>query len=338
MCRRTDVLFELDAVHANGVGYVFDRLFAEILELLVELVTHLVEDVARDEYLTASEMGLFLAARVTNLTQSRQTPRYGKLRDAAYDRGDFVFVLPGAAGKAMLPAPAAPGGSEQALEITYWTSVKDSDDPAALQAYLEQYPQGVFAKLARLRIQHLGDRAKAKAEAKPVAPAGDNTIHVKWLRVRYSDEIKALAEFLQAYPNSIYTARAYARLDMLRGIQEEARNPAEAEQIRPLSGQWSAFIASCGYTASGLDRQLEFELSIDENGVEGIIRSSSNGFAEGTSIDGNGYVDNKLNLQFDVGDFSIIVEAAYNSSEDRFVGKVGNLAGTLDCEIEITRK
>ena len=117
-------------------------------------------DANGDGYLTASEMGLFLSARVTNLTQSRQTPRYGKLRDAAYDRGDFVFVLPGAAKQStQAPSPAVPGSDNSALEIAFWTSVKDSDDPAALEAYLKRYPNGVFGELARLRLQALEDLA-----------------------------------------------------------------------------------------------------------------------------------------------------------------------------------
>lgn len=49
-----------------------------------------------DGYLTGSELGLFLTDRLTNLTNSTQTPRYGKLRDPDYDRGDFVFILPSA--------------------------------------------------------------------------------------------------------------------------------------------------------------------------------------------------------------------------------------------------
>ena len=48
-------------------------------------------DANSDGYVTASEMGLFLGDRMTNLTQAAQTPRYGKLRDKDYDRGDFVF-------------------------------------------------------------------------------------------------------------------------------------------------------------------------------------------------------------------------------------------------------
>ena len=50
-------------------------------------------DANRDGYLTGSELGLFLTDRLTNLTESRQTPRYGKLRDEDWDRGDFVFQV-----------------------------------------------------------------------------------------------------------------------------------------------------------------------------------------------------------------------------------------------------
>ena len=50
-------------------------------------------DANGDNYLTGSELGLFLTDRLTNLTRTRQTPRYGKLRDEDWDRGDFVFQL-----------------------------------------------------------------------------------------------------------------------------------------------------------------------------------------------------------------------------------------------------
>ena len=67
-------------------------------------------DANGDGYVTASEIGLFLGARVTNLTRARQTPRYGKLRDKGYDRGDFVFAVAkaGAAVRALVRSePAA---------------------------------------------------------------------------------------------------------------------------------------------------------------------------------------------------------------------------------------
>jgi hypothetical protein len=54
------------------------------------------------------------------------------------------------------PAPAAPSSplvaSSAGVEIMFWESIRQSSNPADFQAYLEQYPQGKFAALARNRL------------------------------------------------------------------------------------------------------------------------------------------------------------------------------------------
>lgn len=55
---------------------------------------------------------------------------------------------------AATPAAAVPARGNSA-EITFWESVRNSQNPAELQAYLDQYPNGVFAPLARARLQTL---------------------------------------------------------------------------------------------------------------------------------------------------------------------------------------
>lgn len=49
--------------------------------------------------------------------------------------------------------PAAPDGSE--IEITFWNSVKDSNDPALLEAYLDRFPKGTFEAIARSKLDSL---------------------------------------------------------------------------------------------------------------------------------------------------------------------------------------
>ena len=44
---------------------------------------------------------------------------------------------------------------DSAIELEYWETVKDSDDPDLLRAYLDEYPNGKFAPLARLKIKKL---------------------------------------------------------------------------------------------------------------------------------------------------------------------------------------
>lgn len=66
---------------------------------------------------------------------------------------------------AQTPPPAVPQGAEartpdtgpsaSEAEITFWNSVKDSRNPAELKAYLDAYPNGAFAALARIRVSAL---------------------------------------------------------------------------------------------------------------------------------------------------------------------------------------
>jgi hypothetical protein len=66
-------------------------------------------DANHDGYITGTELGLFLQQKMTNLTYTRQTPRYGKLNELGLDRGDFVFEV----GKLVAPASAPQAGRQQ---------------------------------------------------------------------------------------------------------------------------------------------------------------------------------------------------------------------------------
>jgi len=63
--------------------------------------------------------------------------------------GDFYFHAPTAPG-ATAVAAAAP--SQPTTETLFWETIKDSRDPADFRAYLQQYPNGSFAVLARNRV------------------------------------------------------------------------------------------------------------------------------------------------------------------------------------------
>ena len=51
--------------------------------------------------------------------------------------------------------PSIGSDSEVKLQISYWESVKDSDDQAMFRAYLEKYPKGHFNDLALARLARL---------------------------------------------------------------------------------------------------------------------------------------------------------------------------------------
>jgi adenylate cyclase len=53
-------------------------------------------------------------------------------------------------------------GDEVKLEITYWESVKDSEDTAMVRGYLEKYPGGHFKELAEARLGQLKREEKGE--------------------------------------------------------------------------------------------------------------------------------------------------------------------------------
>jgi hypothetical protein len=71
----------------------------------------------------------------------------------------FAAAAPALAAPAASPSAAAtspPRPSASGVEIMFWESIRASSNPADFKAYLEQYPQGSFAALARNRLAALG--------------------------------------------------------------------------------------------------------------------------------------------------------------------------------------
>jgi hypothetical protein len=61
-------------------------------------------------------------------------------------------------------APAGPSGrvDPAAVELSFWDSIKNSRDPADFREYLNKYPEGQFAGLARNKLKSLGNAAKSE--------------------------------------------------------------------------------------------------------------------------------------------------------------------------------
>lgn len=92
-----------------------------------------------------------------------------------------AIALAQGAAPAPATAPPATGGPQASpAEIEFWNTVKDARNPAEFKAYLETYPNGAFAALAKVRIRALeeasaqkksSDDTKAAADAKASADA-----------------------------------------------------------------------------------------------------------------------------------------------------------------------
>ena len=64
--------------------------------------------------------------------------------------------------------PVAPPSEPErsSLDLAFWESVRDSTNPAAYEAYLQQFPNGDFASLVRTRLSAAEAERRAAEEAK----------------------------------------------------------------------------------------------------------------------------------------------------------------------------
>lgn len=69
-------------------------------------------------------------------------------------------------------APAPSPAANQQAELLFWDSIKSSDNPATFEAYLKQFPNGVFAGLAQARLDELkAEPTETQSAGRQIQPA-----------------------------------------------------------------------------------------------------------------------------------------------------------------------
>ena len=77
------------------------------------------------------------------------TDRYAGLAEQIADTFGIIEPEP------QKPVAGSAQSDNTAIELAFWDAIKDSSDPADFQAYLDQFPNGSFATLARNRLMRL---------------------------------------------------------------------------------------------------------------------------------------------------------------------------------------
>jgi tetratricopeptide (TPR) repeat protein len=104
-----------------------------------------------------------------------------------------------------------------AIELSFWESIKSSNNPDDFKAYLDKYPDGQFAALAKSRSQ-------------PSRPAtsggsGDSLEMTYWNAIKDSRNPSDFKAYVNKFPNGLFVEIANGRVAMLEG---EAREKASA--------------------------------------------------------------------------------------------------------------
>jgi carboxyl-terminal processing protease len=122
----------------------------------------------------ASINDVFQAVRgdVMKATDAKQVPW-----DSNSLTAPFYFAAAPATASTDGGATKASGGGDPALEIAFWNSIKDSNNPKDYEAYLKKFPGGTFADLAANKLDALTAGAapttQTNAEQTVVAQTGD---------------------------------------------------------------------------------------------------------------------------------------------------------------------
>jgi class 3 adenylate cyclase len=100
-----------------------------------------------------------------------------------------------------------------ARDLALWQAVADSEQVAEFLHYLERFPEGEFATLARTRIASL---SQGSAPAGPVLDAETTVELTFWDSVKDSDNPAMYVAYLDKYPAGNFAPIARAKLDELR--------------------------------------------------------------------------------------------------------------------------
>jgi uncharacterized caspase-like protein len=106
-------------------------------------------------------------AKVLAVSGNKQTPW-----DSSSLTGSVILAAKAAESApapAVQPSPASqPQIQQQAVvdkEALFWESIKDSKNPAELEAYVKKYPEGTFVDLARVKIEAMKAQSESPTSA-----------------------------------------------------------------------------------------------------------------------------------------------------------------------------
>lgn len=88
---------------------------------------------------------------------------------AQFPNGIFATIATGRIASLEQDSAASAVSRDRDIEQRLWDEVKDSGDPALLQSFLAQYPDGIYTGLAETRLSSL--QTKSGADLKSAAPA-----------------------------------------------------------------------------------------------------------------------------------------------------------------------
>jgi hypothetical protein len=134
-----------------------------------------------------------------------------------------LFLNPAAMADPAIPAPLL---MEQAgTELDFWNSIKDSKNAEDYRSYLDRYPNGDFADLAKLRMKKYAPSAPKAAAIDP-----QQADIATWNAIKASKDAGDYRSYLEKYPDGEFVDLAKLRVEQL-GARAAPRASAQAQGV-----------------------------------------------------------------------------------------------------------
>ena len=151
---------------------------------------------------------------VMAVTKGEQTP----WEESSLTGTDFFFA-PDEAVAAQPEPKAAPAAALDPAEQAFWQAIADSDSASDYRSYLQDYPDGIYASLAKSRADAL--QSGSDNQATRGATASELAF---WEAIKDSDNAADYEAYLQQFPEGDFAALARVRLaaaDEARRLEDE---------------------------------------------------------------------------------------------------------------------
>lgn len=201
--------------------------------------------------------------------------------------GNFYFAVPTA------PETSATGSSSSesrlaldagAFELSYWDTIKNSTNAEDFKAYLEKYPNGQFASLAKNRVNSMDSTAKPIESRTPMNNSATEIAF--WDSIKNSASADDYRAYLEKYPNGEFAVLAKRRLAPLETA--EKASTSEPSSVDPTA---KTFIGYLGVMSAGFSaRPGKLMISkariqfIWDKGTEGISDSRTDGLSGSKAV------------------------------------------------------
>lgn len=166
-------------------------------------------------------------------------------------KGDFYFKPGTVLGSSSVTPPSTSNGgvNTQSLELAFWNDIKDSNDASMFGAYLEQYPNGSFTALARLKSKKSSRSQVQVAMSERVSKPSSS-----------GRSVGSVFKSCPDCPEMVVMPTGSFRMGNLNGSGEKKEKPVHTVNVNYsfavgkyeiTKRQYAKFVREKGYNASG---------------------------------------------------------------------------------------